>query len=241
MTDDVDGGANEGSGGAIEENNIYSIEAARLKKRSPKTHKDDEGFIRGAEGGIIKTHPHNVRLAINRLGVTLRYNEFTNCPEINGLPNYGPDLTEAAGLRLRFSISETYQFYPARELFNETVDDLAFNNRYHPVREWLNGLTWDGTKRIDTWLIDYAGAEDNAFDRAVSRLWFIAGVRRVRKPRVKFDTLLTLESSQGLNKSSTASVLAVKPEWFNDCAQLGADPKEAIEQLSEAGLQSFPN
>jgi predicted P-loop ATPase len=63
----------------------------------------------------------------------------------------------------------------------------------------------------DTWLIDYCGAEDNAFNRGVSRMILIAGVRRIKRPGCKFDTLLVLESEEGLNKSTMLDRLAKRP------------------------------
>jgi predicted P-loop ATPase len=86
--------------------------------------------------------------------------------------------------------------------------------------------------RIDTWLIDYAGAEDNEFVRAVSRPMLVAAVRRIRSPGCKFDEILILQSTtQGFDKSTALATLAVKPEWFTDSIDMGATDKEAIEQL----------
>lgn len=59
--------------------------------------------------------------------------------------------------------------------------------------DYLDSLTWDGVERIDRWLIDYAGAEDTPYVRAVGRLMLLAAVRRVRHPGTKFDEMVVLE------------------------------------------------
>jgi len=107
------------------------------------------------------------------------------------------------------------------------------------VRNWLDGLKWDGGPRIDNWLVTYAGAEDTPFNRAVGRIFLIAGVRRVRQPGCKFDTMLVLESPQGRNKSRSLGALATRPEWFTDNLSLAAEGKELIEQTSGVWLVEF--
>lgn len=102
---------------------------------------------------------------------------------------------------------------------------LAGFSRYNPVNEFLDELTWDGKKRIDTWLIDYLGVDDVAFNRAVSKLVLLAAVRRARKPGSKFDQVLILEGPQGSGKSSALQILG--GEWHSD-ADLGrVETKEA--------------
>ena len=115
------------------------------------------------------------------------------------------------------------------------------NHRVHPVKDYLASLTWDGTPRLDTWLINYAGATDTPSVPAVGRLALIAAVRRVRSPGCKFDELLVLESpTQGTDKSTAIETIAMREGWFTDCLPLNADPKVAIEQtrgiwIAEAG------
>jgi predicted P-loop ATPase len=102
------------------------------------------------------------------------------------------------------------------------VFDEAYRNSFHPVREYLDGLQWDGVKRIDTWLVDYADAEASEFVCEVGALMLVAAVRRVRSPGCKFDEMPVLQSVQGFNKSTALSILAVRPEWFSDDLPLRA-------------------
>lgn len=101
-------------------------------------------------------------------------------------------------------------------------------NIYHPVLDYLSGLTWDGAKRAETLLIDYMGAEDTPYTRAVTRKTLAAAVRRVRQPGVKYDNVLILVGKQGCGKSYLVSRLGGK--WFSDTLT-SIQGKEAYEEL----------
>ena len=118
--------------------------------------------------------------------------------------------------RLWLTIEEKFKFRPAKDFFWTVVFDEAYRNSFHPVREYLDELRWDGMTRIDSWLIDYANAEDTDYVRAVGALLLVAAVRRIRSPGCKFDEMPVLQSVQGFDKSTALSILAVKPEWFSD-------------------------
>jgi predicted P-loop ATPase len=104
----------------------------------------------------------------------------------------------------------------------------CLENKFDPVQDYLDGLKWDGISRIDTWLIDYCGAENTPLNRAFSRKVLMAGVRRVRQPGCKFDYILVLEGSQGAGKSSLLKILAGE-ENFSDTEIVGANAREQQE------------
>lgn len=89
----------------------------------------------------------------------------------------------------------------------EAVCIVANENKFHPIREYLNSLTWDKTPRLDKWLHDYCGAADDDYTRAVSRKVLVAAVMRVFKPGCQFDHALVLEGDQGIGKSSVCRIL----------------------------------
>jgi predicted P-loop ATPase len=97
---------------------------------------------------------------------------------------------------------------------SEAVAAVARERSFHPVREYLSRLTWDGTPRIDTWLRDYVGVEDSTYSRAVGSRWLISAVARVMEPGCQADHCLILQGPQGRRKSSALRVLA--GEWFTD-------------------------
>ncbi|MBS0175423.1 MAG: hypothetical protein JSR64_15390 [Nitrospira sp.] len=108
---------------------------------------------------------------------------------------------------------------------------------FHPVKDYLNGLTWDGEPRVDTLLVDYQGAEDSEYTRMVTRKILVAAVARVFRPGCKFDTILTLVGKQGLKKSSLIAKLG--RQWFSDSFsfnQLTKNETKACEQVQGVWL-----
>jgi predicted P-loop ATPase len=99
------------------------------------------------------------------------------------------------------------------------VNTTAGDKRYHPVREFLDSLPpWDGVSRLETLLIDYFGAEDNTYTRKVTKMTLCAAVVRIKKPGVKFDTMMILEGGQGIGKSTFLRKLG--NVWFSDSMTL---------------------
>lgn len=98
---------------------------------------------------------------------------------------------------------------------NSAIQVVAHQNRFHPVRDYLKSLKWDGKPRIETWLIAYLGATDTKFVRAVGKRWLISGVARIFEPGCQADHTLLLEGDQGIKKSTALRKLA-GAEWFTD-------------------------
>lgn len=102
-------------------------------------------------------------------------------------------------------------------------------NAFHPIKDYLESLEWDGKPRLDTLLVDYLGAQDNAYVRAVTRKFFVAAVARILNPGTQFDEILTLEGPQGCGKSQFIRHIA-GDDWVNDSLQTFTG-KEAYEAL----------
>ena len=116
--------------------------------------------------------------------------------------------------------------------------NFAYSKSYHEVRDWISEPVWDGTPRIDNWLIDYFGADDRDYVRMVSRKFFIAAVARIYEPGCKYDEVLTLISSrtsdekgQGIGKSSFLRKLAGFGRWFSDTELSFGSGKELYVQI----------
>lgn len=107
---------------------------------------------------------------------------------------------------------------------NATADKKA----YHPIKAYLEGLQWDGTPRLDTLFVDYLGAEDTQYTRAVTRKAFVAAVARIMNPGCKFDCMTVLVGKQGRFKSTILSIMG--GPWFSD-SQRTFEGKEAEERL----------
>ena len=120
---------------------------------------------------------------------------------------------------------------------SQKVDDaLAIEfeaNSFHPIQMYLQGLKWDGIKRIDTLLIDYFGTVDNVYTRAAMRKMLVAAVTRVFHPGAKFDTALILVGPQETYKSTFLRKLG--RSWFSDTFNT-VQGKESFEQLQGAWI-----
>ena len=98
----------------------------------------------------------------------------------------------------------------------KAISIVADCNKYHPIRDYLNSLKWDGTERIRYALTRYLGAEDSEYTYECLRLFMLGAIRRVFKPGCKFEVMLCLVGGQGAGKSTFFRLLAVRDEWFSD-------------------------
>jgi putative DNA primase/helicase len=97
---------------------------------------------------------------------------------------------------------------------DEAARIIFDRNSFHPVKEYLQGLQWDGKERLETLFIDYLGVDDTAYTRAVTRKSFVAAVNRVYQPGCKFDYVTVLVGAQGAGKSTIISKMG--KHWFSD-------------------------
>lgn len=110
----------------------------------------------------------------------------------------------------------------------DAVAAAASDQAYHPVRDYLNGLSWDGAPRLDRLLVDYLGAEDCQYTREVTRKAFVAAVARAMAPGCKYDTMLVLVGGQGRHKSTLLAKMG--GAWFSDSLRTFGD-KDAMETI----------
>jgi predicted P-loop ATPase len=107
-----------------------------------------------------------------------------------------------------------------KETAGQAVQTVATEHPFHPTRDYLDSLKWDGTKRIDGWLTLYLGVDPSDYARAVGAKWLIGAVARIYEPGCKNDTCLILEGEQGTLKSTALRTLTTP--WFtDDMAELG--------------------
>ncbi len=135
-----------------------------------------------------------------------------------------------SGVRNYFG--RTYNISSAMKI--EDALNIEFDkNSFHPIRDYLNGLKWDGQKRIDNLLIDYFGADKNIYSKEAIRKMLCGAVARIFDPGEKFDLVLTLTGEQGTGKSTFIKRLG--REWFSDSFYT-VNGKEAFEQLQGSWL-----
>lgn len=120
-----------------------------------------------------------------------------------------------------------------KDKIKDALDMVITRHRRHPIREYFNGLAWDGTPRLERLIIDYAGAEDSRLNRAITRIHFTAAVARVMDPGCKYDYCLILAGPQGAGKSTLISIMG--GEYYKD-GLTSMEGKEGAEQVRGAHL-----
>lgn len=138
--------------------------------------------------------------------------------------------TDTDDANLRVWLEKHYDI-TGKEKIADALTAVLTRHSYHPIRDYLNGLTWDGVPRLDRIIIDYMGAEDSELNRAMSRKHFVAAVARVFTPGCKYDYCLIMSGAEGIGKSTLLRVMGGK--WFNDSITT-LEGKEGMEQLRRA-------
>lgn len=138
--------------------------------------------------------------------------------------------TDTDDANLRVWLEKHYDI-TGKEKIADALTAVLTRRSYHPIRDYLSGLTWDGVPRLDRIIIDYMGAEDSELNRAMSRKHFVAAVARVFNPGCKYDYCLIMSGAEGIGKSTLLRVMGGK--WFNDSITT-LEGKEGMEQLRRA-------
>lgn len=115
-----------------------------------------------------------------------------------------------------YSIIQTDYGIKNRNDYFDAIKNVSMRNKFHPVRDILDGLEWDGSERIRSLLPDYLGVESTEYCYQVMRLWMLGAVARVYEPGCKFDYTMIFTGPQGLGKSTFLKMMALNDAWFND-------------------------
>lgn len=125
----------------------------------------------------------------------------------------GVAMTDNNLVRIAHRVKDVYGFRPATGSVAEVVSVVGEDHQFHPVREFLEGLQWDGVPRLATWATRYLRPSSPQAD-IYARKWLISAVARVMQPGCKVDTVPVLVGSQGCRKSSVCKVLG--GGWFRE-------------------------
>lgn len=185
--------------------------------------------------GNYMTTIHNAKMILSHdplLKGKIRKNEFTKKYRVFGALPWNTDERERDwedndDSGLRYYIEKVYQI-KGKANIEDAWGLVANENRYHPVRDYLESLVWDGVPRVETLFIEFMGAEDNAYTRAVSRIALTAAVARIFAPGIKYDNVVVLVGPQGCGKSTILKKLG--RDWFSDTLTT-MQGKEAYEQI----------
>ena len=171
------------------------------------------------------------------------YNEFTDDVEFMKAPPWDPlmqpgrIISDTDMISLKVYLSTKHAFEPPTGTIGEAIAYEAQNLKYHPVRDFVRSLTWDGKPRLDTWLAIGAGVEQNAYTKAVARKVLVAAVARVFQPGCIFQYMLVLEGEQGIGKSRLVGILG--GQWATEL-NITEEDKDVVEYMRGRWIIEVP-
>jgi len=191
----------------------------------------------GGADDLPRATLRNIRLVLehdSRWQGRIRRNQFAEVVEIDGEP-----LADEETSRCACWLDEHYRIDAPTSRVDEALRLVAVDHGYHPVRDYLDGLRWDGRERVAGLLSGYMGAVAGSLDveilhRRLSAAFLVSAVARIMEPGCKVDTMIVLQGAQGAGKSTAIRVLAGK-EWFCDTA-LDTGSKDAYAQVAGVWL-----
>lgn len=116
-----------------------------------------------------------------------------------------------------------YKMVVKSSMVLEAVEAVARRHKFHPVRDYLHGLKWDGTPRIDRLFVEYCDTADDAYNRRVAAIFMLSAAARILRPGCKVDTMLVLEGEQGLGKTRVTQALFGGDRWYMDAQRSPAE------------------
>lgn len=197
---------------------------------------------RDAKGKTISCG-HNAYLVLKYSDATrecFRWNDVDKRIDVTGrFASVDPSVLD---IEVTDWLSSNFDINVDKTIVGDRILRLAMDNRYDPIKEYLDGLVWDGTPRLDTWLERYAGADPLAapagYHAFVGRKWLVSSVARAYDPGVKADLVLILEGDQGTGKSSLFEMLGGR--WYVDLT-ISLHDKDAKMLNAGAWISELPD
>ena len=223
---------------AVKDSRVKAEFAKERKAQAEQEFSDAEdwqGSLELEKNGKIKDTLTNIS-TILRFDPVLQpivFNQFKSLIDVIGelpWPQVKPGWSDTDLACAKLYFERTYGIWSPTKFKDALLGVVSVERLYHPVKEYLGGLSWDGVERLDTLLIDYLGAEDTPYVRAVTRKTLVAAVARIYRPGVKFDSILVLNGAQGIGKSTLFAKLGGR--WYSDSLSISdMKDKTAPEKL----------
>lgn len=222
----------------LKDNKKLSVEEIEAGEETELDHWTAE--LDESEKGILKPTFKNCKLILENVledetfldkpPAILGHNEFAgNDYFIEDTPfgnEAGKAVTDTSILDIKNWCIKRYGIEFSVNTINEVVQQLSYQNRFHPVRDYVKSLTWDGVPRVNEWLKKYAKAvAPEPYLSDISRKFLVAMIKRIFEPGCQYRQVLILEGKQEAGKSSLARALG--GQWFTD-APLNIGDKDSI-------------
>ena len=187
----------------------------------PRSVEEVKAELESTEKGGVRQSIRNCLTVFQRdpvLAGAIAYNSLTDRKDIIkpiGYHRTGTALTDTDMKYLLLYLEENYGLTSEKKIEN-AIGIVANENKYHPIRDCLNNLEWDGTERIRYALHHFLGAEVSEYSYEALKLFMLGAITRAFKPGSKFEIMLCLVGGQGAGKSTFFRLLALRDEWFSD-------------------------
>lgn len=225
--------------GQVSPSPAAQMEAIKAQEATQQQEPTDDRWaesLQRNQNGAVKSTIDNVLIILNGdpvLKGKFALNTFANRGEVLGPLPWQRDGkrrlwgdTDSNGL---YWYLEKYWGITNRGNIDSALDIHASTHAFNEVQNYISSLTWDGVPRLDMLLIDYLGAEDTAYNRAVCRKAFTGAIARAMTPGCKYDTMLILAGPQGIGKSTLLDKMS--RGWYNDSIRTfeGKDASELLQ------------
>ena len=224
---------------AAKDEKVRTLALKERQERAAEEFSEEEDWkdklVRQKKSAQLENSLYNIKLIMQNdpYMKNIVFNQLADGMEIKGEVPWshpGKFWRDADDAQLICYVDDHYGTFSAWN-YDIAVAKAVDDRSYHPIREYFAALPpWDGVTRVDTLLIDYLGASDNAYTRAVSRKVLCAAYRRIKEPGIKFDYMPVLNGAQGIGKSTFIANLGM--DWFSDSLTLSdMNDKTAAEKL----------
>lgn len=212
---------------------IQFNQKTKQKKKSINFDIDKNGSIKSSDKNLLNIFKND-----DELKDKIKKNSFTDKNEIVSKVKWSQEkiyprwFSDDDALLIKDYIINKYDIEFRFISIKEAVKTICALNQYNPIKDYLDSLEWDGTKRLESFLVDYCGVEDNKYTKWVSCLMLCAAVKRVYEPGCKFDHVITLSGEQGALKSMLIRTLAGE-EYFTELTLVG-QTRDSVQKMQLA-------
>lgn len=183
-------------------------------------------------GNVKATYANHKLVFENAIDGTLKYNEFEHVIEYNGNV-----LNNATIAMLRNEFEQIGEFRN-KDVTRDFVTQYSYQNKYNPIKNYLESLEWDGKQRIATMFIDWFGVDDTSVNRKMAEKWMVSGVKRIYEPGCLIEGMIVLVGAQGVGKSTFIKRLG-KMKYSVEAIVDLRNEKNCIETFNRAWIVNF--